>query len=72
MLRKLNYLLYVVLLFFNIKCIKTFNVKFNYNYNLREEPFNAQIYKRELKEFFDKGNKKSKTYNSMEYFITRV
>ncbi|KAM7342370.1 closca [Cochliomyia hominivorax] len=49
-------LLTVIILIINIKSLKTFNVNFHYNYNLQAEPFNSQIYKRELTQFFDKAS----------------
>lgn len=55
MYNKFNYLLYILIFLINFKCYKTFNVNFRYNYNLQVEPFNTQIYKRELTQFFDKG-----------------
>ncbi|TMW50317.1 hypothetical protein DOY81_004594, partial [Sarcophaga bullata] len=55
---KFNYLLNLIIIIFctNLKCLQTFNVNFQYNYNLQVEPFNTQIYKRELNQFFDKAS----------------
>lgn len=56
---KFKYILFLIIVLININCYKTFNVNFNYNYNLQVEPFNTQIYKRELSQFFDKGKVKN-------------
>ena len=50
-------LIIIIIFCTNIKCLQTFNVNFQYNYNLQVEPFNTQIYKRELNQFFDKGKR---------------
>ena len=55
---KINCLLNLIIIFCTtIKCLQAFNVNFQYNYNLQVEPFNTQIYKRELNQFFDKGKR---------------
>lgn len=68
---KFNCLLNVIVICINIKCLQTFNVNFQYNYNLQMEPFNTQIHKRELNQFFDKGKRLMQTTKTKMYKIKK-